>query len=215
MLGEGRHALDPGRLEDAPLPDRVGGHLAPDGIDDRDRRVDVGPVGDRDVWLMRDQTRVRLEATWISPLGTVWTTPSRSRSVVRRRVKSSTVPDTPGDPDDVALGELVLDEDQRAVQVVADEALGPEPDGDPDDAEARDRRPDVEPELAEDISPAMATMKNCRTLATEPVERVHPLLELDRAQLLGRALGRLAVEQRLDDAVDEEPGEAQRDDARR
>ena len=45
--------------------------------------------------LMRDQTRVRLEATWISPLGTVWTTPSRSRSVVRRRVKSSTVPETP------------------------------------------------------------------------------------------------------------------------
>ena len=44
---------------------------------------------------MRAQTRVRLEATLISPLGTVWTTPSRSRSVVRRRLKSSTVPLTP------------------------------------------------------------------------------------------------------------------------
>ena len=44
---------------------------------------------------MRAQTRVRLEATLISPLGTVWTTPSMSRSVVRRRLKSSTVPATP------------------------------------------------------------------------------------------------------------------------
>ena len=45
--------------------------------------------------LMRAQPRVRFEATLISPLGTVWTTPSRSRSVVRRRPKSSTVPVTP------------------------------------------------------------------------------------------------------------------------
>ena len=58
----------------------------------------------------------------------------------------------------------------------------------------------------------MTTMKNWSDVRAEPVERVHPLLELDRAQLLGRALGRLAVEQRLDDAVDEDPGEAQRDD---
>ena len=46
-------------------------------------------------WLIRAQTRVRLLATMISPFGTVWTTPSRSRSVVRRSEKSSTVPDTP------------------------------------------------------------------------------------------------------------------------
>ena len=48
------------------------------------------------------------------------------------------------------------------------------------------------------------------------VERVHPLLDLDRGQLLGRALGRLAVEQRLDDPVRTTAGEHgdqhQRDD---
>ena len=42
-------ALDAGRLEDAPLPGRVAGHLAPDVVDDLDRLVDVGAVGDRDV----------------------------------------------------------------------------------------------------------------------------------------------------------------------
>ena len=41
-------------------------------------------------------------------------------------------------------------------------------------------------------------------VAEQAVERLHPLLDLDGAQLLGRALGRLAVEQRLDDAVDEQ-----------
>ena len=101
-------------------------------------------------WLIRAQVRVRLLATLISPFGTVWTMPSRSRSVVRRRLKSSTVPLTPAIVDDVALAELVLDEDERAVQIVLDEALRPEPDGDPDDAEAGDGRPDVEPELAQD-----------------------------------------------------------------
>ena len=45
-------------------------------------------------WLIRAHVRVRFEATVIWPLGTVWTTPSRSRSVVRRRLKSSTVPET-------------------------------------------------------------------------------------------------------------------------
>ena len=118
----------------------------------------------------------------------------------------------PGDPDDVALGELVLDQDERAVEVVADEALGPEPDGDADDAEAGDGRPDVEPELAEDHQDGDGHDEELQGVGPERVERVHPLLELDRAQLLGGALGRLAVEQRLDDAVDEEPGEPQRDE---
>ena len=41
--------LDARRLEDAPLPDRVGGHLAADVVDDLDRPLDVRAVGDRDV----------------------------------------------------------------------------------------------------------------------------------------------------------------------
>ena len=60
----------------------------------------------------------------------------------------------------------------------------------------------------------MITMKNWMTFVAEAVERVHPLLELDGAQLLGRALGRLPVEERLDDAVDEQSREAQRDERR-
>ena len=152
-------------------------------------------------------------ATLISPFGTVWTTPSRSRSVVRRRLKSSTVPATPAMRDDVALAVLVLDEDQRAVEVVADEDLGPEPDRDADDPEAGDGRPDVEPERAAGSSGRRSTSdEEPDDVAAELVERVHPLLDLDRRQLLGRALGRLAVEQRLDDPVDEEPGEPQRDE---
>ena len=48
-LGERLDALDPRRLEDPPLPDRVAGHPRADLVDDRDRPVDVGAVGDRHV----------------------------------------------------------------------------------------------------------------------------------------------------------------------
>ena len=89
----------------------------------------------------------------ISPFGTVWTTPSRSRRVVRRRVKSSTVPATPAIRTTSPLANWFSIRISDAVEVVADEALGAEADGDPDDAEPGDRRPDVEPELAEDHQP--------------------------------------------------------------
>ena len=46
-------------------------------------------------WLIRAQVRVRLLATLISPFGHGVDDPSRSRRVVRRRLKSSTVPLTP------------------------------------------------------------------------------------------------------------------------
>ena len=69
--------------------------------------------------------------------------------MVRRRVKSSTLPVDARDADHVALAELVLDQDQRAVEVVLDQALGPEPDGDADDAEPGDRGTDVEPDALE------------------------------------------------------------------
>jgi len=49
-------------------------------------------------------------------------------------------------------------------------------------------------------------------MAAQLIERVDPLLDLDRRQLLGRALGGLAVQQRLDDPVDEDPRRVQRDD---
>ena len=46
----------------------------------------------------------------------------------------------------------------------------------------------------------------------ERFDRVDPLLDLDRRELLGRAFGRLALHERLDDAVHEYPREAQRDE---
>ena len=49
VLAQRLDALDARRLEHAALPDRVVEHLAPDGIDDADRAIDVGAVGDHDV----------------------------------------------------------------------------------------------------------------------------------------------------------------------
>ena len=99
---------------------------------------------------MRAQTRVRFEATLISPLGTVWTTPSMSRMRRPPQVEVLDRAGHAGQAHDVALAELVLDEDERAVEVVADERLGAEADGDADDAEPGDGRPDVEAELVQD-----------------------------------------------------------------
>jgi len=58
----------------------------------------------------------------------------------------------------------------------------------------------------------MTTYERLDDAGAEVVERVHALLELDGAQLLGRALGGFPVEQRLDDPVDEEAGEAHGDE---
>ena len=128
--------------------------------------------------------------------------------VAQRRPPQREVLDRPfdaRDAHDVAPGELVLDQDQRAVEVVADEELRPEADRDPDDAETRDGRPDVEAELPEDHQPGDDHDEELEDVRRQAVERVHPLLELDGAQLLGRAFGRLPVEEGLDDAVDEQP----------
>ena len=104
-------------------------------------------------WLIRAQVRVRLLATLISPFGHGV---DDAVEVAQGRPAQAEVLDRaadPGDRDDVALAVLVLDQDQRAVEVVVDEALGAEADGDPDDAEPGDGRPDVEVEGAEDHDP--------------------------------------------------------------
>ena len=119
-----------------------------------------------------------------------------------------------GDRDHVAAAELVLDEDQAAVEVVADEALGAEPDRDADDAEPRDRRADVQAERAQDHQQRDDDDEEDDDAAAELVERVHPLADLDRRQLLGRSLGRLAVDERLEDPVEREPGDPDDDDRR-
>ena len=55
----------------------------------------------------------------------------------------------PADPHQVAVAVLVLEHDEDAGQPVLDEGLRAEPDRDADQAEAGDRRADVDPELAE------------------------------------------------------------------
>jgi hypothetical protein len=95
---------------------------------------------------------------------------------------------------DVALAELVLDEDQRAVQVVADEGLRPEPDGDPDHAEPRHGRSDVQAELAQHHEPRDDDDECLDDAGAKVVEGVHAALELHRAQFLGRTLRGLTVD---------------------
>ena len=116
-------------------------------------------------WLIRAQVRVRLLATLISPFGH---RVDDAVEVAQRRPPQAEVLDRAadaGDRDDVALAELVLDEDQRAVEVVADEALGAEADGDADDAEARRRPARCRARTrAGSSAPAMTTTKNRMTL---------------------------------------------------
>jgi hypothetical protein len=57
------------------------------------------------------------------------------------------------------------------------------------------------------IRPAM-TCEEPQGVAEQGLERVHPLRELDGAQLLGPSLEGLAIQQGLDDAVNEPVGEA-------
>ncbi len=120
----------------------------------------------------------------------------------------------PGDADHVALAVLVLDQDQSPVEVILDQALRPEPHGDPDHPETRHRRADVKPKLAQHHQPRDHRDEPLEGSAAEHVEGVHPLPELDRAQFLGRSLRRLPIEQRLDHAVDEDPGEPRGEDGR-
>ena len=135
--------------------------------------------------------------------------------VAQRRPPQAEVLDRAADAGDrhhVALAVLVLDQDQGAVQIVADEALGAEPDGDPDNAQAGDRRSDVEIERAEDHDRRDEQDEEPDHPAAELVEGVHPLLDLDGRQLLGRSLRRLAVEEGLEDAVDDQRRDADGDE---
>src|SRR5206468_9520243 len=88
----------------------------------------------------------------------------------------------------------------------------PESDCDADDAKAGDRRPDLEVEDPEDLDTADDDDEGLEDVRPERVERVHPLADLDRAELLGGSLGRLAVHEGLDDPVDEDARRTDRDD---
>ena len=80
----------------------------------------------------------------ISPLETEWTVPRTSRTIVRRRPTSSTVPSTRPEADDVALEVLALGEDEDPHQVVEDDALAGQGERGQHEPEAREHRPQVE-----------------------------------------------------------------------
>ena len=88
----------------------------------------------------------------------------------------------------------------------------PNPTAMPTTPEPGDRGPDVEVELAQDHHQRDEEHEQADDVRAQRLEGVHPLPDLDRRQLLGGALGRLAVEQRLDDAVDEQAGEPDDDE---
>ena len=117
-----------------------------------------------------------------------------------------------GQSDHVALREVVLDEDQRAVEIVLDEALRAETDRDSRDTQSGDRRADVGAELVEDDEPSDRDDQEAEDVDRQRVDRVDPLLDLNRRELLGGPFARLAFHEGLDDPVDEHPRRGQRDE---
>src|SRR5947199_404534 len=105
-------AIDLRRLEDAALPLGVGGHRLADVVDDLRRLVDVGAVGDRDVLIDSgpDPGQVARDGDLAVGDGV-----DHAIEVSQGGASKAEVLDRPGDTghaDDVALAELVLDEDQ-------------------------------------------------------------------------------------------------------
>ena len=76
--------------------------------------------------LTRANVRVKFDATRISPFGTEWTTPSLSRTTVRRRPTSSTVPRIPASATTSPTLNGFSPRISDAVEVVADQLLGAE-----------------------------------------------------------------------------------------
>ena len=101
----------------------------------------------------------RLATRRISPLRTYQTTPVWSRSRVNRSATSSTVPMTGADVDEVADPVLVLDDHEDARQVVLDERLRAEAEGDADDAGAGEQRADVDAEQRQDHEQRRSTTR--------------------------------------------------------
>ena len=130
-----------------------------------------------------------------------------AREVAQGRTPERQVLDRPldaRDPDDVALVVLVLDQDQDAVEVVPDEALRAEADRDPDDAEAGDRRARCRCRAGPGSSaPAMTTMKQLDEVGSRARPGCSSAADLALAEVAGRSLARLAVDQGLEHAVHE------------
>jgi hypothetical protein len=99
--------------------------------------------------VYRERCLVRLDVTRISPFGTTWRRPSRSRRTVVRSDTSSTVPLTAPCLHDVPHVIVVLHQQEEPRDEVADQCLGPEPEGHPAHAGRRHQGPDVHADLAQ------------------------------------------------------------------
>ena len=103
----------------------------------------------------RDQSLDRLVTWRRALLGTTTSSPWAVRSLVTRRVSSSTVPVMPAgwpghrQPDQVTEGELVLGEEEEPGQQVADHLLGAEAEADADDGGRRHQGGEGDPQPVE------------------------------------------------------------------
>ena len=110
----------------------------------------------------RDQSLDRLVTWRRALLGTTTSSPWAVRTLVTRRVSSSTVPVTPSglarhrQADDVAEGELVLGEEEEPGQQVPDHLLGAEAEADADHRGRGHQRGEGDPQPVE---ARMAAMK--------------------------------------------------------
>ena len=116
-----------------------------------------------------------------------------------------------GDLDDVALRVLVLDQHERAGDVIAHEVLRAQTQGQTDDAETRDRGADVKAQYLQNHQEGDDQDDHAHGAEGQIVDGLAAPLALDGAQLLRVALGGLAVEQPAYRRTNDLVREAQRD----
>ena len=188
-LAEGVDPYHRRRLDEPVAPRGILGEPGANLVDDRGRALSVGVVGDRDVEVdPRPDARVVRRHRDLPVRHAV----HRAVEVAERRAAQAEVLDgavDPGDADHVPGAELVLQDDEDAGQPVLDEGLRPEPHGDPDHAEARHRRTDVEPEQAEDHEHRDDRQQGAADADRQALDRRDPALELARGKQLGGVAG--------------------------
>ncbi len=204
--------FDVRRLEQPVVPGLLVGHVASDPVDDVGRPIDE--IGRRKPDLLRDPRPASCQVGGHDH-GRVRHGVDVAVEVAQRRPPERQILDRAldaGDLDHVALAVLVLHQDHRAVEVVLDQALGAESDGDADDAEAGHGGPDIDAEDAQDRQDGDRDDEGPDQRQAERVERGEAFLLLQRRQRPRAGELRLPFDDRHEDAVDEPPGNPERDE---
>ena len=209
FAGQRGHPVDPGRLQDAAFPGRIGGHLATDLVDDARGRLEIRPVGDGQVEVDAGPHPGQVAGHADQPVGH---RVDRPVQVAKGRPAEREVLDRAGDVSDahdIALRVLVLDEDEGPGEIVADEVLGSQAHGEADDAQGGDGGPDIEMEGLHAHQEGDGQDDHAEQGRDEALERRLTLCDLDRRELLSGPFRHLAIEQGGDDGPHPDPGEAQ------